>query len=254
MRNKILVIVICATALFTKVSAQVCEPELKSTGLIYPDTVLFPCIEKNVPFDEPIHLFPPETYQIATVDSIVLTGILGLPTGINYACNPAGCVFPGGQHGCISLNGTATDTVGHYHLILQGLAYLTTSTTGQFTLPLEQMTNFLGAPPSTYGVDLINPGDGCRVVTDVQTIASEVSLTVSSISSIGEIAYSINSNDNNTGEIQLIAMDGRIIYSEKIVCNGKFTGIIRKGGLPSGIYALSYNTLNKNVSKKLTIQ
>jgi hypothetical protein len=58
----------------------------------------------NVPLDT--------TYLGLTVilDSMVLTSITGIPDDFDYQCNPSGCIFYGGEAGCISISGTAFNT------------------------------------------------------------------------------------------------------------------------------------------------
>lgn len=58
----------------------------------------------NVPSDT--------TYLGLTVvlDSVVLTSITGIPDDFDYQCNPSGCIFYGGESGCISILGTTFNT------------------------------------------------------------------------------------------------------------------------------------------------
>lgn len=48
---------------------------------------------------------PPVT---ASVNYQEVTGVTGLPAGLNYACNPANCQVPGDSSGCVSIYGTPT--------------------------------------------------------------------------------------------------------------------------------------------------
>ncbi|MEZ4950048.1 MAG: T9SS type A sorting domain-containing protein [Saprospiraceae bacterium] len=79
----------------------------------------------NTPFDFVFSAVVGDTFSlgIATVpmDSIripVVGGIVGLPTGVSYACNPPNCVFEKNTLGCIDLYGTITNPslVGEYDL------------------------------------------------------------------------------------------------------------------------------------------
>lgn len=58
----------------------------------------------NVPSDT--------TYLGYTVvlDSMVLTSVTGVPNDFDYQCNPSGCIFYGGEAGCISISGTTFNT------------------------------------------------------------------------------------------------------------------------------------------------
>ena len=44
----------------------------------------------------------------ATIDSLFITGVKGMPAGFNYTCNNANCGIKGGSNGCVTLTGTAT--------------------------------------------------------------------------------------------------------------------------------------------------
>ncbi|MFM2206277.1 MAG: hypothetical protein RL213_252 [Bacteroidota bacterium] len=42
----------------------------------------------------------------ATVDSMNITSVTGLPSGFTYSCTPSNCSFPGGSNACILLQST----------------------------------------------------------------------------------------------------------------------------------------------------
>lgn len=48
------------------------------------------------------------TTLTATIDSLVVYDVLGLPPGMSYACNTSTCGWAGGTSGCIELYGTPT--------------------------------------------------------------------------------------------------------------------------------------------------
>src|SRR6185369_9269350 len=60
----------------------------------------------------------------ATVDSILVESVSGLPSGFSYTCTPSNCHFPGGSNGCVLLQGTAPTIgmVGTYPIVV----YITT--------------------------------------------------------------------------------------------------------------------------------
>lgn len=43
----------------------------------------------------------------ATIDSIIINSVSGLPAGFSYSCTPSNCIFPGGSNACIQLTGAA---------------------------------------------------------------------------------------------------------------------------------------------------
>ncbi|MBT8326737.1 MAG: T9SS type A sorting domain-containing protein [Bacteroidia bacterium] len=60
----------------------------------------------------------------ATIDSVVLTGISGLPSSFSYGCEPVGCVFTSQNVGCVKLSGTPTaQEIGVHPLTIYTTAY-----------------------------------------------------------------------------------------------------------------------------------
>jgi hypothetical protein len=108
------------------------DPTLTSSG-IYPDSATnfvggcagqpYEQIVQNVvPLDTtvPVFGFPVP----ATIDSIKLVNVSGLPPGINFSCNPNSCAFLGGETGCAVIEGTC-NTAGTYNLVFDLTAYVT---------------------------------------------------------------------------------------------------------------------------------
>ena len=56
---------------------------------------------------------------------MILDGIDGLPSGINYACNPGTCTFNGNSNGCIKLSKLVAADTGIYRLTLNITANVT---------------------------------------------------------------------------------------------------------------------------------
>lgn len=108
------------------------DPSLTSSG-IYPDSAtnfVGGCVgqpyeqvvQNVVPTDTtvPVFGFPVP----ATIDSIKLVNVSGLPPGMNYSCNPNSCAFLGGATGCAVISGTCNST-GTYNLVFDLTAYVT---------------------------------------------------------------------------------------------------------------------------------
>jgi len=105
-------IVLALFALGQNIFAQ-CSPDPNvSVSQIYGPTPEqgFPLGKVGDPYQAVLTLNVPEdtTYLGVTVvlDSMVLTGISGIPADFNYECNPLNCVFYGGESGCIQIAGT----------------------------------------------------------------------------------------------------------------------------------------------------
>src|SRR6185369_10621961 len=63
--------------------------------------------------------------QHATIDSVVLNDVKGLPSGFTFSTNPASKSFPGGSNGCVLVTGSAPTSgmVGNYPLLIILTAY-----------------------------------------------------------------------------------------------------------------------------------
>jgi len=107
-------------------SAAQCVPDTNVThnvNGIYPDTVTgLPHATQGQVYTTTIQLkvVRDTTYNglPATVDSMNITGVTGLPPGFSYLCTPSNCSFPGGSNACILLqSGTpVTAAAGTYPL------------------------------------------------------------------------------------------------------------------------------------------
>lgn len=88
---------------------------------------------------------------LATIDSIVVTGIEGLPTGFYYTCAHKNCTFIPDSTGCATLEGTASKSdVGEHEIDIYITIYAkifgTVSTTQkdtirQFTMTVDDLNN-----------------------------------------------------------------------------------------------------------------
>lgn len=110
-----------------------CTPDASLTGSgIYPDSATnfvggcvgqqyTQIVQNVVPLDTtvPVFGFPVP----ATIDSIVLVNVSGLPPGMNFACNPNSCSYVGGATGCAVIEGIC-NTAGTYNLVFNLTAYV----------------------------------------------------------------------------------------------------------------------------------
>lgn len=87
----------------------------------WPDTVEnFPGALVGVPYSTDLSFMVPTevTAEVAgsdplaqgfigtPIDRFSVTGVVGLPAGVNYACNISSCEYPSGSFGCANLSGT----------------------------------------------------------------------------------------------------------------------------------------------------
>ncbi len=126
-----------------------CTPDASNTtDLITPSPQdLNTNLEVGIPYDETITLNVPAdtTIFILTVDidSVTISNVNGLPSGINYQCQNSNCSTPGGQQGCVSIFGTP-DQAGTYNVILDITVH-----TASTTLPQTETITVIVSEPNS---------------------------------------------------------------------------------------------------------
>lgn len=120
-------------AAFIGMQAQPCFPGAYTNVGIYPDsTTNLPDGAVTQYYNTTITAVVPTDTMIfgmsATIDSIGVTSVYGLPTGFTWAANTPTAFFHGGDSGCIAIMGTPTaGQEGTYPLEVRLLSYGTLS-------------------------------------------------------------------------------------------------------------------------------
>ena len=107
-----------------------------------------PCITPNAAYGQSQQLYIPSSAGGGiTVDSVIFTGMTGLPTGINYSISPASGRFLGNSWGCLWFSGTTTTGSGTFPITLQGTIY---TNSGPFPISalLGDTVSICGALPT----------------------------------------------------------------------------------------------------------
>lgn len=127
MKKRILFVAILALGSFD-LFAQ-CTPGANyadSTFGAWPDTVQnFPHAMVDVAYVTDLNFKVPSdagdidpTYSGATINYFTVDNVSGLPAGMSYACNIAGCTYNGGANGCAQISGTSS-TPGTSDIVIQ---------------------------------------------------------------------------------------------------------------------------------------
>ncbi len=188
------------------------DTSLTQVGL-YPPADSLDCIERTVAYSGNVQFVTPPTFDTLgftlTIDTIKITGITGMPSGITYACNPSGCNIIGGQSGCLNLSGTTTDTAGQYPLTVSIIAIVTIPGLGQQSFPTD-----LGALGITYYLEVIEQGAGCRTGLAVAISGAtdfcsgdSTTLTADVSNSSGTVTYLWSPNGETTQAITASSAD-----------------------------------------------
>ncbi len=144
---------------------------------------------------------------LATIDSIVVTGIAGLPTGFYYTCANKNCTFVPDSTGCATLEGTANKSdVGEHNLDIQITIYAkifgTVSTTQkdtirQFTMMVEDLNS--AKDVSKQHMTLYPNPSNNRIVNVSGKLLDDIQ-SVTCINALGQpVEYTLNN-----GRIELL--------------------------------------------------
>jgi hypothetical protein len=234
MRNYILLFVFFLTMLGSLASNAQCVPDTSITqnvNGIYPDSLTgLPHAIVGVNYSTVIQLkvLQDTTYfgLPATIDSMVVTGVTGLPSGFYYTCTPSSCSFPGGSDACILLEGPApaASAVGVYPITVDILAYGRVLGLGALSVP---------ASITRYTIYIDNN-------TGINPIGNPARLTVSEFTPNPVRSFSrltVGSPDNGTARIQLLDLLGNTVREDyQQLDRGWNTVTISAEDLRPGIY------------------
>ena len=233
--------------------AQSCVIDTNNTNLLYPASDDLPCVERNTPYYAVLQLFTPPSIGGVGIDSIQVTAFNGLPNGITTECSPASCTMVGFGRACIAIQGTTTDTVGYYVIDYDGFAF-----TEQGTASFDYLRqNFQGTLPD-YTLFVINPGDYCAN-TGTSGINSnnqelKTGFSVSPNPGNGLFQFRLTHVSGIGGEISVMDMAGRTIYTQKNTAGFFDSTTIDLTGFAKGMYVLQYRTREGVSSKKISVQ
>jgi hypothetical protein len=192
-----------------------------------------------------MHVFPDTisggtTYQC---DSLVITGVTGLPTGYTYSCTPPSCSFPGDADVCVLLQGPAplsSDVGAVYPIVVEVDAYL----------------NLLGfpLPPQSGTVE------GYKIVIDDNVGIAKLSLskfdvaqnTPNPFGNSSQINFSSLVVDNVTLKVSNLL--GNVVYTKQIIATRGINKIILSAkDFAPGIYMYSLTNSRTTITRRMII-
>jgi len=128
---------------------------IDSTYGVWPDTTQnLPPAAANVAYSTDLNFKVPSTVTAeldasgqfvgSPIQGFSVTGVQGLPSGYNYACNIASCNYNGGANGCANIWGT-TATTGTYPITIEvDATVLVSLLPGLPPAPVTQSVSFSG--------------------------------------------------------------------------------------------------------------
>lgn len=239
-----------ATLLYTQLAVAQCIIDTSNFELIYPPADKLPCIERNVPYEATIQLFAIPSLGVS-IDSLLVTNFLDLPSGITYSFNPTPCKLYPYDHGCVHFTGTTTDTSGVYVLDYNGTVYLQQ---GNPTFDYLR-ANFPGSLPE-YSVRVIEPGANCPHITtglpeDKKSDALSFSVYPNPNTGYFELAWADNTFFQ---ELNIFNATGATVHSQKIdgIVNSRTSVSLQQ--MPRGIYLVHLSGTSISASKTVSVE
>lgn len=169
---------------------------------IYPDSAAgIPRAYVGVPYVTDIQFrVPTDTiYQglPATIDSINVINVTGLPSGFTYSCTPSGCSFPGGSNGCMQITSANPLTAGVYPIVVEmtvygrvfGFAQSIPATNDNYTIYIDNQVSVISPSVTAFNVgqNAPNPSKGLTEIPVSSPSAGYVDVKISDL--IGKVVY-----------------------------------------------------------------
>lgn len=245
------------------VSAQ-CTIDANNTALFNPDPDNVPCAEVGVAYDQTLQFYIPVSRDITIVgqsvtvfiDSVILNTVTGLPTGLNWSANPAGPLYLPDTHGCGKTFGTTTAAIGNYPISFDGMVYMHGSLFGfsldtSFTLDQLIQQEY----GKTFSIDVIAQGAVCGG-TGINDFNSELNTAMSVYPnpSNGIFEFRLNAGGRVTGDINVVDVTGRIVYTQKVDVMGLYNSTINLSQFAKGLYTVQLKTANGFASKSISVE
>jgi hypothetical protein len=232
-------LVILLIAMSFKTNAQCTIDSSYTNSGYYPSSL--PDATVNVAYDETVQVVIPTDTVLQgftfTITQVVIDSIGGLPSGINYSCNPTNCIFSGNSNNCIELTGTAT-------------------VSGTYPLTVYYQTK---AKNSIFGTQTL-PGEENQYTLTVTQLTSLNETGFQNSLSFGNVFISGNKNEvqyyspvQKTVNLKIYNMLGNLVFSQDLKSYaGLNKATFNSLYLQSGIYIISLSEGNNKVSKRIS--
>jgi hypothetical protein len=221
-------------------NAQICTPEFHTTPGIYPDSVTdLPIAYASEAYSTTMTDVIPAAIQVATVDSIGITGITGMPAGFSYTPNTTSGYWAGGTSGCILISGNpSTAQVGTYPIVINTLAV---TSIGNFPIP---MSNYKIVVVDTSGSGIANVNMEKFNVYQNSPNPFSFKTNILFTSPVAEIFQFIVYN-----------LLGEVVYKQSVNANTGNNKIeFSAANLPSGIYMYKLNNKAQTITRRMIIE
>lgn len=214
---------------------------------IYPDSATnLPHAIVGTPYSTSIQIVVAATTTYmglpVTIDSLVITGVTGLPAGYSYSCTPSSCHFPGGGSGCILLYGPAptVSQIGSYNLTVNYDGYVKLLGSGQ-VVP-QTITS--------YSI-IVDDNTG---ISSLHSISFNAGQNIPNPSLQFTQIPVVSSTANNNVELKVSDLIGNIVYHKILNLQSGLNLIpVNTSEWVNGVYIYSVNNGLNNVTRRMTV-
>lgn len=226
-----------------------CTPNPTQNQFLMPDTLVnFDTAWTLKPYSQVLYIAVPTDTTIlgqpVSVDSIVLTGITGLPTGFTFTSNPANGIYHPGSKACIQFSGTApASAIGLHKLVINANVSFYSTTFGHLTYPIPWNGYKIWVFDSaSIGIQKAEPWYAFSVDQNIPNPFSDKT----------EITY--NSRGNETISLQVFDMLGNKVF-EKISVSARGSNSVYLGaaGFEPGMYFYRVSNGNSTYTRRMII-
>jgi hypothetical protein len=258
-----------ATILFASAQCTI-DPSAQTTPGANPSKENLPCIERTVSYNQTVQGKIQETGDTTItvagftvvanirVDSVRIDSITGLPTNINWAKSPD--ILLGGDNGCMNFSGTTTDTAGTYDLTAWGTVWFRITANPPVVGPIDTPYTYQGSlnrfsPFGDYYVVVTEKGAPCVKPTGIRDFSAELNAAIAVYPNPnnGNFVFTLNTGNRVTGNLNVVDMNGKVVYTKPLDVAGFYSNQIDLSGLAKGLYAVQLRTTEGVASKNILI-
>jgi len=226
-----------------------CTPNTSCTALVCPDTIInLPNAQKFIAYSTTMTFAIPATYPIsatitANIDSIKLTSITGLPSGLYYLPNTSDSTWAKNKIGCILISGTPDASV-----TLGGIYPLLINTYGWGKVSGFPANSAL---PAQKGYRIkIDSTSGIATFEENKFSVKQNSPNPFS----GKTTIIFNSPNNDKCSFAVINVIGEKVFEKTInAITGENKIEFSAGELPSGIYMYKLSNKEQTITKRMIV-
>lgn len=225
-----------------------CTPNTSQTAFSVPDTATdFDTAYVNVAYDQVLYIAVPTDTTFmgfpTTIDSVVITGIVGLPTSISYSMNPASGIIHGGEYGCIQFTGTPTAAeIGNHPLMIN--CTFTATVAGMFD-------TIVSIPVNGYSIKVVDSSSN-GIHQQEHHAFNVYQNSPNPFSNLTEIAFQSPGKEKIT--VEVFNISGQLVFSKEMISVQGYNSVVFDGSnFTSGVYVYKVSNGEMTVSKRMSL-